>query len=236
MLARMFLMLCSRFGDAKPHGMPFAAEGKVPTRGFSAKKEMVWHDLQKFFISLFTSTDDGFNGRVCAQWVCSVGIYYVLNCCAQWESILNATGNIIVCSMERYSGCSLVNEWCAQQEIITYSSGNYWSAEWEFRCSTGSYVLNRKLLCTQQDIIQVLNGNSGAQWEVMCSMGIIMWSTGHYWGVQLEVMCSTGNYNVLNWTLLECSTGIIICSTGHYWGAQQEFKCSTGGYVLNAKL
>ena len=31
--------------------------GKVPTRGFSVKKETVWRDLQKFFISLFTSTD-----------------------------------------------------------------------------------------------------------------------------------------------------------------------------------
>ena len=30
---------------------------QVPTRGFSAKKETVWRDLQKFFISLFTSTD-----------------------------------------------------------------------------------------------------------------------------------------------------------------------------------
>ena len=32
-------------------------QGKVPTRGFSAKKETVWRDLQKFFISLFTSTE-----------------------------------------------------------------------------------------------------------------------------------------------------------------------------------
>ena len=32
-------------------------QGKVPTCGFSAKKETVWRDLQKFFISLFTSTD-----------------------------------------------------------------------------------------------------------------------------------------------------------------------------------
>ena len=30
---------------------------KVPTHGFLAKKETVWRDLQKFFISLFTSTD-----------------------------------------------------------------------------------------------------------------------------------------------------------------------------------
>ena len=34
-------------------------QGKVPTCGFSAKKETVWHDLQKFFISLFTSTPMG---------------------------------------------------------------------------------------------------------------------------------------------------------------------------------
>ena len=32
-------------------------QGKVPTRGFSAKKETVWRDLQKFFIPLFASTD-----------------------------------------------------------------------------------------------------------------------------------------------------------------------------------
>ena len=74
------------------------------------------------------------------------------------------------------------------------STGNYWSAQWEFRCSTGSYVLNGKLSCPQLDIIQVLNGKLGAQ---------------------REVMCSTGNYNVLNWTLL---------------------GCSTGSYVLNGKL
>ena len=116
--ARMFLALCSRgdpFMGENAHGIPFAAEakvptrgflakkagvwrdlstkgadsrifgekgngvarplchfsprgekgrwvaqlqqGKVPTRGFSAKKETVWRDLQKFFISLFTSTD-----------------------------------------------------------------------------------------------------------------------------------------------------------------------------------
>ena len=32
-------------------------QGKVLTHRFSAKKETVWHDLQKFFISLFISTD-----------------------------------------------------------------------------------------------------------------------------------------------------------------------------------
>ena len=58
-------------------------------------------------------------------------------------------------------------------------------AQWEVRCSMGSYVLNGKLLCAQQDIIEVLNRKLGAQWEVRCSMG---------------------SY-VLNWTLLECSMG-----------------------------
>ena len=33
------------FGDEKPHGMPFAVGGKVPTRGFLVKKEYVWCDL-----------------------------------------------------------------------------------------------------------------------------------------------------------------------------------------------
>ena len=112
---------------------------------------------------------------------------YVLNGCAQWESILDATGEIIVCSTGHY--------WCAQLEIIG--------------------VLNGKLLCAQLEIIGVLNGNLGAQQGVMCAMevlngmstGIIMCSTGHYRGAQQEVMCSTGNYNVLNWTLLGCSMG-----------------------------
>ena len=116
---------------------------------------------------------------------------------------------------------------CAQWEIIMCSTANYWSAQQEFRCSMGSYVLNWKLLCAQQEVI--------AQWE------IIMCSTGHYWSAQQEVMCSMGNYNVLNCKLLECSTRIqvlngklcaqweiIMCSTGHYWGAQQE--------VLHGKL
>ena len=89
---------------------------------------------------------------------------YVLNGCAQWESILDAAGDIIV-------------------------------------CSTGSYVLNGKLLCAQLDIIGVLNGKLCAQQE------IIMCSTGHHWGAQWEVMCSTGIYNVLNWKLFGCSTG-----------------------------
>ena len=103
-------------------------------------------------------------------------------------------------------------------------------AQWEVRCSMGSHVLNGILLYAQLDIIEVLKG---------MSTGIIMCSTGHYWGVQREVMSSTGNYNVLNWTLLKCSMGIYNCSTGHYWGAQWEFRCSTcstGSYVLNRKL
>ena len=74
------------------------------------------------------------------------------------------------------------------------STGNYWSAQQEFRCSRGSYVLNRKLLCAQLDIIWVLNGKLGAQWE------IIMCSTGHYWSAQWEVRCSMGS-NVLNGNL-----------------------------------
>ena len=45
----------------------------------------------------------------------------------------------------------------------------------------------------------MLNGNLGAQWEVMCS-------TGHYWSAQQEFRCSMGIY-VLNWTLLESSMG-----------------------------
>ena len=73
---------------------------------------------------------------------------------------MDAAGEIIVCSTAHY--------WCAQLEIIgvlngKLGAGHYWSAQWEFRCSTGSYVLNGKLLCAQLDIIQVLNGKLGAQ-------------------------------------------------------------------------
>ena len=82
-------------------------------------------------------------------------------------------------------------------------------AQWEVRCSMGSYVLNRMLLCTQLDIIEVLNGKLGAQQEE-----IIMCSTGHYWCAQWEVMCSTGH----DWGAQQ----EVICSTGHYWGAQWE--------------
>ena len=83
----------------------------------------------------------GFNGKLCAQW----------------ESILNAAGDIIVSS-----------------------TGHYWGSMGKY------YVLNGKVLCAQLDIIGVLNEKLGAQWEVRYS---------------------TGNYNVLNWTLLRCSTG-----------------------------
>ena len=79
-------------------------------------------------------------------------------------------------------------------------------------------MLNGKLECAQLDIIGVLNGMLGAQ------QAIIMCSTGHYWcaqldvigvlngklGAQWEVMCSMGNYNVLNWILLECSMGCYV--------------------------
>ena len=52
MVSRVFARVFARvlpcgmpFGDEKPHGMPFAAEAKVPTRGFLAKKAGVWRDL-----------------------------------------------------------------------------------------------------------------------------------------------------------------------------------------------
>ena len=80
------------------------------------------------------------------------------------------------------------------------STGHYRGAQWEFRCTMGSYVLNWTLLeclmwiynllnwtllgCSMG--IQVLNGNLGAQWE-------FMWSTGHYWSPQWEFRCSMGS-------------------------------------------
>ena len=134
---------------------------------------------------------------------------------------------------------------CAQQEIIMCSTGHYWGVQREVMSSTRNYnVLNWKLLECSTGIynllswtllgcsmgIQVLNRNLGAQWELMCPMGIIICSTGHYLGAQWEVMCSTGNYNVLNWTLLGCSTGNYNVLNWTLLG------CSTGSYVLNRKL
>ena len=99
---------------------------------------------------------------------------------------------------------------CAQWEIIMCSTGHYWGA--------------------QLDIIGVLNGKFCAQQE------IIMCSTGHYWGAQWEVMCSTGNYCVLNWTLLGAHWEIR-CSMGNYYVLNWTlFGCSTGSQVLNGKL
>ena len=75
----------------------------------------------------------GFNGKLCAQW----------------ESILNAAGDIIVCSTGHYWCAQLEiigvlngklgagHYWSAQREFIICSAGHYWGAQWEFRCSTG---------------------------------------------------------------------------------------------------
>ena len=152
---------------------------KVPTRGFSAKKEVVWRDLSAIFHSrIFGEKGNGVARPPChfpplgkkGRWVAAhfwqkrkpcgatsksakyslflcvpaqikwslnahmgdvnrkwwVGFMesHVHNGCAQRESILDAAGDIIVCStehywgaqwgcimcsMERYSGCSLVN-------------------------------------------------------------------------------------------------------------------------------
>ena len=64
------------------------------------------------------------------------------------------------------------------------------------------------LLCAQQDIIGVLNGEVlCAQWKVLCAQLDIIGVLNEKLGAQWEVRYSTGNYNVLNWTLLRCSTG-----------------------------
>ena len=57
------------------------------------------------------------NGKVCAQQELE---------CAQLDIIGVFNGKL-----------------CPQQEIIMCSTGHYWSAQWEFRCSMGRYVLNR---------------------------------------------------------------------------------------------
>ena len=116
---------------------------------------------------------------------------------------------ILLCAQQDIIGELNGEVLCAQWKSIMCSTRHYWGAQWEVRDSMGSYnVLNWKLLECSMGIynlfnwtllgcsmgIQVLNGNLGAQWEVMCSTGNIMCSTGHYWGVQQEVICSTGNY------------------------------------------
>ena len=99
-----------------------------------------------------------FNGKSCAQ----LDIIDVLN-----RKLLCAQLDII----------GVLNRKLGGQREVMCSTGHYWSAQWEFECSTGSYVLN---------------GNLGAQREVMCSMGnynVLNWT--------LLLGCSTGSY-VLN--------------------------------------
>ena len=76
----------------------------------------------------------------------------------------------------------------AQQEIIMYSTGHYWGAQWEVVCSTRNYnVLNWTLLGCSMGHYWVLIKELDTQWE------IIMHSTGHYLGAQQEVRYSTGS-------------------------------------------
>ena len=66
----------------------------------------------------------GFNGKLCAQWVCSMGIYYGLN----WKLFGVLNGNL------------------GAQQGVMCSTGNYYVLNWTLLgCSTGSYVLNGKL-------------------------------------------------------------------------------------------
>ena len=118
--------------------------------------------------------------------MCSTGYYW----CAQWEIIMCSTGHYWCAQWDIMH--STEHCWWAPWEFILHSTGHYRGAQQEVMCSTG--VLNRKLLCAQQDIIGelnrkllcvqldiigVLNGKLGAQWETMCS-------TGHYWCAQWE--------------------------------------------------
>ena len=43
----------------------------------------------------------------------------------------------------------------------------------------------------------MLNGNLGAQWEVMCSSGVLNGNLGARW----ECMCSTGHYWSSQWEI-----------------------------------
>ena len=79
----------------------------------------------------------------CAQLkfiMCSTGHYWH----AQWQSILGAQWEVMY---------STGHYWCVQQESllsaqqdIMCSTGHYWGAQWQVRCSMGSYVLNWTLL------------------------------------------------------------------------------------------
>ena len=60
--------------------------------------------------------------------MCSMGIYYGLNWCAQWESILNAAGDIIVCSTGHYWGAQWGSIMCSMESIMC-STGHYWGAQ-----------------------------------------------------------------------------------------------------------
>ena len=78
---------------------------------------------------------------------------YEHNGCAQWESILDAAGDIIVLnrallgvSIGMYYVLNGKVFWMLLGKLMVYSMGNYNVVNWTlFGCSMGSYVLNRKL-------------------------------------------------------------------------------------------
>ena len=103
----------------------------------------------------------GFNGKLCAQWVCSMGIYYGLNWSAQWENIMCSTGNYWCAQWETQWEvmCSTGHYWCAQLDVIGVLNGKL-GAQWEVMCSMGNYnVLNWILLeCSMGSAPWEING------------------------------------------------------------------------------
>ena len=100
----------------------------------------------------------GFNGKLCAQWVCSMGKYF--GCCWEYYCVLNRA--LLGSSMGMYYMLNGKVFWMLLGKLMVCSMDNYNVLNWTlFGCSMGSDVFNGKL--------NVLN------WTILgCSMGSYM--------------------------------------------------------------
>ena len=60
-----------------------------------------------------------------------MGGFNVHNGCAQWESILDAAGDIIVCSMGMYYVLNGKLFWMLLGKLMVCSMGNYYVLNWK---------------------------------------------------------------------------------------------------------
>ena len=84
----------------------------------------------------------GFNGKLCAQWVCSMGKYF--GCCWGYYCVLNRA--LLGASMGMYYVLNGNVFWMLLGKLMVCLMGNYNVLNWTLLgCSMGSYVLNGKL-------------------------------------------------------------------------------------------